>query len=137
MNIFSERFLRRSLRMTALLTLIIGLWMVVYLSPWSALAFVSGSVWSLVNMLFLTALVRSVIIPGEIDKLNVIGLTLIKFPLLYVAGYFLIQFEYFKPELLLAGLSVFLLVVTLKAVGRSLMKLDEPQNTMKKQGALN
>ncbi|HSG99266.1 MAG TPA: hypothetical protein VLB27_04400 [candidate division Zixibacteria bacterium] len=134
---FSADFLRRSLRMTAALTLLGSLWVLLYWGAWPALGFLSASVWGLVNILFLSATVRAVLRPDGVDKLQAAGLLLIKFPLLYLAGYFLISFERFEVLFLLAGMSVFFVVVVLKALGRAVTKLDENPSSVKNESVLN
>jgi hypothetical protein len=126
---FSPDFLRRSMRMSAALTLLGALFVLVYFGSWQALAFLSGAVWTLVNMHFLAALVKSVLTAGEIDKLQVTGIALIKFPLLYISGYFLITFDRYDALFSVIGMSVFLFVVILKALGRALNKIDDPNKT--------
>jgi len=122
--------------MTAALVLLASLFCLVYIGPWSALAFLTAGVWGLVNIYFLAATVRSAVSPGEIDKLNVAGLAIIKFPLLYVAGYFTLSFERFEIPYLFAGMSVFFVVIVLKTVARALLKLDDSESAPKRQSVL-
>lgn len=133
---FSPDFLRRCMRMSAALTLLGSLFVLLYFGAWQSLAFLSGATWTLINMHFLTALVKAVLIPGEIDKLQVAGVAMIKFPLLYISGYFLVTFEYFPALFLMIGMSVFLFVVVLKALGRALTKMDSADTTAKRESVL-
>lgn len=132
----SPDFLRRVMRMSAALTLLGALFVLPYFGAWQALAFLSGAVWTLINMYFLTALVKAVLTGGEIDKLQVAGIALIKFPMLYLSGYFLVTFERFDAMFLLVGMSVFMFVVILKALGRAMMKLDSSENSAKRESVL-
>ena len=91
----SERFFERSLRMTALLTLIVSIGFALYQGVWPALAILSGSVWSIVNLLFVRMALVAILRPQGPDKLTLAGILLIKFPALYLAGYFLLSFPRF------------------------------------------
>lgn len=117
-------FIHRTLKTTGVVLLLILAFGSFYFNFYDALAVFSAGVWSMVNLIFLAALVRAVIRPDKIDKLTVIGLACIKFPLLYGAGYFLFTIEVFRPVPLIIGLSVVLAVMALKAVGRALLHID-------------
>lgn len=123
----SERFFERSLRMTALLTLVVSIGFALYLGVWPALAILSGSVWSIVNLLFVRMALVAILRPQGPDRLTLAGILLIKFPALYLAGYFLLSFPRFDSLLLGFGFSIFLIVVSLKAAGRALLKMDNIQ----------
>lgn len=133
---FSPDFLRRAMRMSAALTLLGALFILPYYGAWQSLAFLSGAVWTLINMHFLAALVKAILTTGEIDKMQVAGIALIKFPLLYLSGYFLVTFERFNALFILIGMSVFLFVVILKALGRALTKLDSADTGAKRESVL-
>ena len=104
---------------------------VYYMGVYPALAVLSGGVWGLINLIFLSQLVRTVIRPGKIDVKRAVGLGVIKFPLLYLAGYFLVSIDRFDPLLLLAGFSVFPAVMLLKSLGRVVLGLDNEGRTNK------
>ena len=88
---FSADFLRRSLRMTAALTLLGSLWVLTYWGLWPALALLSGGAWGLVNILLIKRSVELLVTPGKVDRVAVWGMMLIKFPALYFAGYGLLS----------------------------------------------
>lgn len=114
-------FITRTLKTTGvllLLTLGIG---PVYFRFYDCLAVFSAGVWSMVNLLFLAALVRAAIRPGPVDKYRVAGLALLKFPLLYLSGYFLVTLPVFRVVPILIGLSSVLAVMSLKAMGRAII----------------
>jgi hypothetical protein len=114
-------FIGRTLKTTGLLLLILSVFALYYFGLYPTLSLLSGGVWSIVNLLFLAKLVRSAIKPGQVDKMTVAGLALIKFPLLYVSGYFLVQAEFFDMRFLLVGFSLPLAVLVLKVVTRALL----------------
>ncbi len=108
--------------MLLLILFVIGIY---YFGFYDSLAMLSAGIWSLVNLMFMAALIRTVLRPGGIDKLSAAGLAVIKFPLLYAAGYFLLTVDIFRPVPLLIGFSMVLIVMVLKAVARVMFKLDE------------
>jgi len=117
-------FIHRTLKTTGVVLLLVLAFGSFYFKFYDALAVFSAGVWSMVNLIFLSALVRTVLRPGKIDKLAVIGLACIKFPLLYAAGYFLFTIPMFRPVPLIIGLSMVLAVMVLKAVARALLHID-------------
>ncbi len=117
-------FIHRTLKTTGVILLLILAFGSFYFDFYDALAVFSAGVWSMVNLIFLSALVRAVMQLGKIDKLAVFGLACIKFPLLYAAGYFLFTVEVFRPVPLIIGLSTVLAVMVLKAIARALLHLD-------------
>jgi len=58
------------------------------------------------------------------------------FPVLFVAGYFLLTVENFQPLHLVIGFSAPLLVMVLKVLGRLLLGNSRKQNSETLQGAL-
>jgi hypothetical protein len=117
-------FIHRTLKTTGVVLLIVLAFGSFYFDFYDALAVFSAGVWSMVNLIFLSALIRAVLHLGRIDKLTVFGLACIKFPLLYAAGYFLFTVEVFRPIPLIIGLSMVLVVMVLKAIARALFQID-------------
>jgi len=118
-------FIDRTLRTTALLVLLILAIGSLHFSFDDILAVVSGTIWSIINLYFLTLLIRAAIRPEGPDKLAVAALLFIKVPLLYLAGYFLLTVTIFKTEYLVIGFSLPLAVILLKILGRVLLGLDQ------------
>lgn len=88
-------------------------------------AWIAGVAWSLVNLHFITAVVRSVITADERIRKRIIGLVLIKFPVLYGVGFLLLWPRWLPAAGLVAGFSWPFAVLFLKAAGRVWLKLDE------------
>ncbi|MCD6250111.1 MAG: hypothetical protein J7J98_07280 [candidate division Zixibacteria bacterium] len=121
-------FLDRTLRTTGVVLLIFLPFGLYYLGVYPTLAAFSGGVWGLLNLIFISALVRSTIRPEAVNKFQVIGIAVFKFPLLYGSGYFLTQVKQFDPLYLLAGFSLLLVVIVLRAIGAAMMQAgDKPQ----------
>lgn len=121
-------FLARTLRTIGVVLLIFLPFGVYYFGTYTALAVFSGGVWGIVNLIFLSAVVRSAIRPEGIDTARLIVALLVKFPLLYLAGYALLKVPQFSPLNLLIGFSICLAVLALKALGRALLGLDKGPN---------
>jgi hypothetical protein len=118
-------FVTRTLRTSsvlALLTLVFGTF---YFDFYTALSVFTGIVWGIVNLYFLEKLIRSSLRPQGADKTTALVVMFIKFPLLYAAGFLMVTSDFFNPILLLIGFTVVLLVILLKAVGRTILRLDD------------
>ena len=114
----------RSLRTTAVLLLVTIPFLLYYFGVWPTLAFLSGGVWGILNLWLLAHLIRFTIKSGGIDKRRALGVALYKFPVLYLAGFFLLRVDRFDPLIVLAGSTSTLAVMILKAVGRLMLGLD-------------
>jgi len=122
--IIEAGFIGRTLKTTGvvgLLTLIFGSF---YYGFNPALSVFTGIVWGMVNLYFLSLLIRTTLKPEGADKAAALVIVLIKFPLLYFVGYLLMTSSFFRPLLLVIGFTINLVVIVLKAAGRSLLKLD-------------
>lgn len=134
MTTFGPDFIQRTLKSTGIVLLLVLIFGTVYFGFYDALAAFSAGIWSMINLIFLSAFVRAAVRPDGIDKMNVIGLALIKFPLLYAAAYFLFTVEIFRPMPLFIGLSIVMAVMALKAIGRALLNLDVVNNEGSSRG---
>lgn len=114
-------FIDRTLRTTGILLLVIFPFGLYYYGFYPTLAVFSGGVWGMINLMLLTRLVRAAIRPEGADKGAVIGVALVKFPLLYASGYFLATTPVFSPLAVLIGFSSVLAVIVLKVVSRALL----------------
>lgn len=70
--------------------------------PWAA-GFLAGGIWASVNFVILANVLETVLLRKEKSGLGF--LLAVKFPALYVAGYFLLVWGYMPALSLLAGLS--------------------------------
>lgn len=122
---FETDFIDRTLKTTGWVLVVSLVFGTYYFGVYPALAFFSGGVWGMVNLLFINKLVRSTIKPGGVDTPRAIGLALVKFPFLYLAGYALLKVPQFEPLHLLAGFSLLLVIMVLKVAGRALLGLDD------------
>jgi hypothetical protein len=118
-------FVERTIRTTCVLLLVLFAFGIYYFGIFDSLALLSGGIWSVINLGFLSTLVRAVVRPEGVNKLRAIGLAFIKFPLLYVAAYFLVTVTEFRPVLLVIGFSMVFVVIVLKAISRVVLHLDD------------
>ena len=116
----------RTLRTTAIVLSVFFPFGVYYMGLYPALAVLSGGVWGMLNFIFITFLVKVTIGPEGANLARASIIALIKFPLLYLTGYFLLKVPQFEPLYLLAGFSGLLLIVVLKVLGRALLGMDKP-----------
>ncbi len=124
-------FIDRSLKTSGIVLLIFLPFGTYYLGIYPTLAVFSGGVWGILNLIFISALVRSTIRPEGVFLSKALGLALFKFPLLYAAGYFLLKVHYFEPMFLLIGFTSLFVIVFLKALGRVVTHLDDTPSTDK------
>jgi len=116
----------RTLRTTAIVLSVFFPFGIYYLGLYPSLAVLSGGVWGMLNFIFITFLVKNTLVPEGANLVRVSIIALIKFPLLYLTGYFLLKIPHFEPLYLLAGFSGLLLIVILKVLGRALLGMDKP-----------
>ncbi len=121
---FEHGFIQRTLRTSGMLLLLAFLFGTYYFGFYPALAVLSAGVWSMLNLMFLSALVRKALRPDITDKTGIAVVAIIKFPLLYASGYFLVTIEQFDAIPLVIGFSLVLAVMALKAAARVLFGLD-------------
>ena len=121
-------FVGRTIRTTGILLLIFLPFGFYYLGTWPTLAVFSGGVWGIINLMFLSALVRAAVRPDGADTRRVASVGLIKFPLLYLAGSFLLKVPQFDALFLLIGFSSLMAIMLLKGLGRLLLGLDNGKN---------
>lgn len=115
-------FITRSIRSAAVVLLIFVPFGIYYMGLFPALAVLSGGVWGLLNLFFLTRLIRVTIRPEGVMPLPALGLALFKFPLMFGAGYFLLKFDRFDPLYLVAGFTGIMVILMLRLLGRSIVE---------------
>jgi len=128
-------FIDRTLRTSGIVLLVFLPFGLYYLGVFPALAVFSGGVWGMLNLILISALVRATFRPEGVQTQRAIGLSLLKFPLLYVSGYFLLKVSQFEPLHLLIGFSSLLGIMVLKTLGRLMIHADdEVQNGKEVKG---
>ncbi|KAA3631304.1 MAG: hypothetical protein DWP97_13450 [Calditrichaeota bacterium] len=130
---FNLDFIDRTLKTTALVLLISLVFGMYYFGFWNALAFFSGGIFGMVNMMLLKRFVQEAFRPEKTDTASVIMIALVKFPLLYVSGYFLLTIEQFSVYPVIYGFTLVLAVLVLKALGRVFLGLDTQESNNRTQ----
>lgn len=128
-------FIMRTLKTAGALSLLVLIFGTSYYGFYPSLSVFTGMIWGMVNLYFLSLLVRSTLKPDGVEMKTALVLLLIKFPLLYITGYLMVTSDFFKPILLLVGFTMVLVVMVLKAVGRTILNLDSG-STEDRQGTL-
>jgi hypothetical protein len=111
------KFLYRTLKTSLVVAILVtGLSLVYGYYPF-AKGFFIASLWSIVNLWFICLLVRLLFAESKINKTKVVLLVLLKFPVLYTAGYIALRYGNLSISAVLAGFSLVFLVIALKAAG--------------------
>jgi hypothetical protein len=121
-------FIARTLKTMCLVLIVFFPFGIYYLGFFKSLAILSGGIWGILNLIFISMLVRFTLHPGGPDAGRAIAVALIKFPLLYLGGYFLLKVPQFEPLLLMIGFSGLLGVIILKLLGRLFTGMDSQAN---------
>ena len=105
---------------------------IAYYFGWKpGLSWVAGIAWSVVNLAFITSLVKNVITLEDRNILRIALALVVKFPVLYITGWLMLR-QGLSPLWMMAGFTWPFFVLVMKAGGRMYMKLDEteaPQGT--------
>lgn len=110
-------FLRGVHRANVGLTLLFGLAFLFSLGQGFALGFVAYGLWSAANLWVLERLLRTTIRPDGRDPVAIAVIGIVKLPLLYGALIALLVWGSFPTIAIVAGLSVPIVVIFLKALG--------------------
>jgi hypothetical protein len=118
-------FLVRVRKTSILLGLITAPVIATYFGIGSGGAWLAGIAWSLINLHCIAELVKLIVTNRKRRYASIAILMAAKFPLLYAAGYLLLESGVLPVMGLLAGFAWPLFVTTMKALGRAALKLDE------------
>jgi hypothetical protein len=114
-------FIHRVIKTSLIVAALIFLFAVFYYRFDYASGIFVGCGWGCVNLFFLTNLITETTSLEGINRKRVLLLVLLKFPLLYVSGYFLLRIKYFPVTSLLVGFTLIFVVILLKALGKILI----------------
>jgi len=113
-------FIRRVMATSGVLGVLALLFVSAYYDWRFGLGVFLGTAWGIANFHFLSELVVAAVTPGIPDKRKTVLLALIKFPVLYFAGYLLLKHTGLPVLSSLIGFSLLFVVVVLKVLGRLL-----------------
>src|SRR5574341_1800125 len=94
-------FIDRTLKTTCLVLLIYFPFGIYYVGFYNSLAILSAGIWSILNLILIRALVIYTLSPKGLDTGRAVAAAFVKFPLLYLGGYFLLKVSQFQPLYLL------------------------------------
>jgi hypothetical protein len=120
-------FIWRTLKTSGILALIILAFGLYYFETYRILSIFFGMMWGIINLYFLMLLIRVTVRPEGPDKQAAALLMLVKLPLLYLSGYFLITIPRFELTYLVIGFSIIFAVIILKIAGRVLLGIDDKE----------
>ncbi len=111
------RFLYRSLKASLIVAILVTGFSLIYGYHSFASGFFIAALWNIVNLWFIVLLVRLLFAGGKINKTKVWLLVLLKFPVLYTAGYIALRYGNLPIYAVICGLPLVFLIITLKAAG--------------------
>lgn len=126
-------FIDRTLKTTCLVLLIFFPFGIYYLGLFPSLAVLSSGIWAMLNLILITKLVKYTLRPEGPDTGRAIAAAFVKFPLLYLGGYFLLKVPQFEALYLLIGFSGLLAIIILRLLGGLFTNSDDL--TVKKHDA--
>jgi hypothetical protein len=113
--------IRRLLITTAFLAVLIALVLWAYAGWGWAVGLAGGAILGMANIVFLTALVREIVTPGERCRGRIAALIAIKVPVVCGGLIALLIWRALPITGVVIGFSLILIVITLKAAGRALL----------------
>ncbi|MBD3299487.1 MAG: hypothetical protein GF341_12585 [candidate division Zixibacteria bacterium] len=119
-------FIKRVQRATLVVGVLAFAFVALYYSPNFGLGMLVGCLWGVANFWALEHVLTAVLRPDAVDRRRAFIFAGIKFPVLYAAGIIVLWKGWFEPVSLVAGFSLLFLVVLLKALGRTVLKMDQP-----------
>jgi hypothetical protein len=125
-------FLKRVRRTSIITGLVLFAVITTYVGFPAGAAWTVGCAWSLVNLFFIGLFVKT--LAARNSRVRMVLIALVKVPVLYAVGFFVISVGYFPLPLLLAGFMWPLLVITLKSLGRLVLRLDSREALEKRMG---
>ena len=115
------RFLYRSLKASLIVAILVTGFSLIYGYRSFASGFFIAALWNIVNLWFIVLLVRLLFVEDRINKIRVGLLILLKFPVLYTAGYIALRYGNLPIYAVICGLPLVFLIITLKAAGNVIM----------------
>ena len=125
MTLMGFDFLARVRKSSIIFCLILFPVLSTYLGIGFGVGWIIGAAWSLLNIYAITGLTKNIFVPAGKSYVKIALIFLAKFPLLYVAGFMALKCGHFPVTALLAGFIWPFFVMSMKALGRVYLKLDD------------
>jgi len=113
-------FIRRVIMTSGILGLLALLFISAYYDLRFGLGVFCGTAWGIANIHFLAELIIEATNPGIVNKKKIALLGIVKFPVLYFAGYILLKYSELSVLSFLIGFTLLFAVAVLKVLGRLL-----------------
>lgn len=117
-------FIDRILKSTLLVAVLLFVFLTYFFTLQMGVGVLVGAIWGCANFYMIKEVLKKLIFPGVRSALQIIFVLIVKFPLLYLAGYGLLMIPYFKPLYLIIGFSLFFPLILLNSIFRR-KSLDE------------
>ncbi|MCC6543307.1 MAG: hypothetical protein IT392_02250 [Nitrospirae bacterium] len=112
-----RNFLKRSIRASVIVTVILFPFTLYYFGIHTGWGFVAGSAWNIVNVYLLSQVVINLITPHPSNKKLGAVAGILKFPVLYGIGYVILSYTNPSVYGIMAGFTLILGIILLKAIG--------------------
>ncbi|OGW42096.1 MAG: hypothetical protein A2132_05140 [Nitrospirae bacterium RBG_16_43_11] len=110
-------FIKRSIRASAIVTVILAPFTFYYFGISTGWGFAAGAVWNIVNVYLLSQVVTNLITPHPSNKKLGAIAGVLKFPVLYGIGYVILSYTNPSVYGIMAGFTLILAIFLLKAIG--------------------
>lgn len=110
---------------TITITLGLSLLVALYLTFFNTLWFIAGALWGIINLYFIKQLLYALLLEQPKNFLKIALLALIKFPILYAVGFWLLFTQNEASWVLLAGFSTVLLLSTQKRLRQAFQVVEK------------
>ena len=115
-------FINRVIKSTLVLGALIFIFGSVYFNWVYSVGIFAGTIWGSANLWFIRQFIINYITPGERDTKKLALLAVIKFPVLYIAGFLALWLGWFPVASFVIGFSLIFAVILLKALGRLIVE---------------
>ncbi len=114
-------FIGRVIKTSAIVAALILIFGSVYYEWRHTLGISIGLFFNCANVWLIMELVKKTVTLGDRKPILVIGLAMVKFPILYLAGYLILKADIVPVVCLLIGFTLLFVVIVLKVLGRQLI----------------
>lgn len=110
-------FIKRSLKVSTIVAFIFAPFLLIYFGLYITMGIMAGAIWNIVNILLLSQIFTMFTSPEKLNKKWAVLASIIKFPVLYGAGYAIIKYTDVSLYGIILGFPLVLAVFVLKVLG--------------------
>ncbi|WP_042281314.1 hypothetical protein [Candidatus Protochlamydia sp. R18] len=111
-------FIFRLIKMTLFLAILASLFVYCYIDLSTSLGILSGACWACLNIYFLKMLLEEYLKLTSLNVLKFYTWIGIKFPLIYLTGYWLIKTQFFSVISLMSGFSLLFIAIFILGIAK-------------------